>query len=67
MATKREREKLLALFKESEEVRANENAGQFYAGYNHGLDIALEIIGVSFQERWNIWDAARHSTLQETT
>ena len=59
MATKLEKELLVALFTKSEQTIANQNVGPFYLGYNHGLYEALAIIGVSWQERQDIQDAAK--------
>ena len=60
MTTKKEKAALVALYRKAEETLVTENTGRFYAGYTAGLVEALEIIGVGWQERYEIWEAARN-------
>ena len=66
MATKQEKEWLLALYSEAAHTHARLRAAGippsgelFYSGFAHGLSRAIDIIGIDSQERYDIWNEAQ--------
>lgn len=70
MATKKEKAALIALYAAAVEMNHNTSlphlhpTKQFNRGYEWGLEKALEEIGVSTIERFDIWSAIKFPKLE---